>query len=229
MNRDSLKVLENLNHSDVVILCDFDGTISTTETLGFLFSEFAESRFEYARQWARGEIDMRDEIRLTFKTVKATKKEMEAALNDVEIDPGFPEFLEFGRKKGYTFAIISDGLEWYIKYLLQQYGINDIPIYANWIYFNPGGFHFEFPWFDEETHRRGVCKPKIARAYRKRSKTLVFVGDGRSDIDIIHEADIVYSRGWLAGYCFAKGIGKDEIYDWYDLREKWEEPVFMEE
>ena len=228
MNRSSIKELENLNQSGMVILCDFDGTISTTETLGFLFSEFAESRFEYARQWVRGEIDMRDEIRLTFKTIKASKEEMQAALNKVEIDPGFPEFLEFGRKKGYTFAIISDGLEWYIQYLLQKYGISDIPIYANRILFNSDDFHFEFPWFDEETHRRGVCKPKIARAYRKHADTLVFVGDGRSDIDVIHEADIVYSKGWLAGYCFAKGIGKDEFFDWYDLKEKFQMLNFNE-
>lgn len=222
MKRTLLKELENLNPSDVVILCDFDGTISTTETLGFLFLEFAESRFEYARQWARGEIDMRDEIRLTFETITATQEEMEAALNKVEIDPGFPEFLEFGRDKGFSFAIISDGLEWYIKYLLNRYDIYDIPVFANRIFFEPDGFRFEFPWFDEETHRRGVCKPKIARAYRKHAETLVFVGDGRSDIDIIHEADIVYSRGWLAGYCFAKGIGKDEFFDWYDLKEKFQ-------
>jgi len=228
MKSTSLKELENLDQSDVVILCDFDGTISTTETLGFLFSEFAESRFEYARQWARGEIDMRDEIRLTFETVNATREEMEQALNKVEIDPGFPEFLEFGREKGYSFAIISDGLEWYIKYLLQRYSISDIPVYANRLFFEPDGFRFEFPWFDEETHRRGVCKPKIARAYRKHAETLIFVGDGRSDIDIIHEADIVYSKGWLAGYCFAKGIGEDEFFDWYDLREKFQSLEFNE-
>jgi len=222
MNTDSLEKIVNLEQRDIAVLCDFDGTITTTETLGFLFSEFAESRFEYARQWARGEIDMRDEFRLTFKTVKANKKEMEEALNEIEIDPGFPEFLEFGREKGYTFAIISDGLEWYIEYLLNRYNIHDIPIFANQIFFEPDGFRFEFPWFDEETHRRGVCKPKIARAYRKHSKKLVFVGDGRSDIDIIHEADIVFSHGWLAGYCFAKGLGKDEFFDWYDLEDKWQ-------
>jgi 2,3-diketo-5-methylthio-1-phosphopentane phosphatase len=197
--------------------------------LGFLFSEFADARFEYARQWKRGEIDMRDELRLTFNTIKASKAEMERALNSVEIDPGFLAFLDYGRERGYNFAIISDGLEWYIQYLLNRYGIDEIPVYANRIYFEERNFRFEFPWYDEETHRRGVCKPKIARAYHKHAKTLVFVGDGRSDIDIIHEADIVYSRGWLAGYCFAKGLGKDEFYDWFDLKDKWQELTLIDE
>lgn len=217
----SLAQLENLEGRKVAVLCDFDGTITTTETLGFLFKEFAGSGFDYVRQWAQGEIDMRDELILTFKTVKAKKEEMECALNRKEIVPGFPEFLEFGRKRGYTFAIISDGLEWYIKHILDRYHISDIPIFANRIFFEPDGFRFEFPWFDEETLRRGVCKPKIARAYRKHVETLVFVGDGRSDIDIIHEVDIVFPRGWLAGYCFAKGLGEGEFYDWYDLMDKW--------
>jgi len=222
MEKSSLEHLEHLRVSEIAVLCDFDGTITTTETLGFLFDKYAEARYEYARQWARGEIDMRDELRLTFNTVKASQEEMEEGLNQIEIDPGFIEFLEFGRRKGYTFAIVSDGLEWYIKYLLNRYQIHSILIYANRIYFEPDGFRFEFPWFDEETHRRGVCKPMIARAYRKHCDTLVFVGDGRSDIEIIHEADIVYSRGWLAGYCYAKGLGKDEFFDWYDLQEKWD-------
>lgn len=229
MNKNLLERLENLEHSEITFLCDFDGTVTNTESLGFLFSEYAESRFEYARQYAEGEIDMRDEIRLTFDTVKATKEEMEQGLNKIEITPGFHEFLEFGRERGYTFAIISDGLEWYIKYLLDRYELHDIPVYANRIIFEPDGFRFEFPWFDEETSRRGVCKPKIARVYRKYSRTLVFAGDGRSDIDVIHEADIVFSRGWLAGYCFGKGLANEEFYDWYDLKDKWENLAFNKE
>jgi 2,3-diketo-5-methylthio-1-phosphopentane phosphatase len=225
MNEDSWEQLDNLDQSEIAILSDFDGTITTTETLGFIFKEFAESRFEFVRQWARGEIDMRDEIRLTFNTIKSSKKEMEQVLDKVEIAPGFHDFLEFSRKEGYNFAIVSDGLEWYIKYILDRYHIYDIPVFANRIFFESNGFRFEFPWFDEETHRRGVCKPKIARFFKQHAKTLVFIGDGRSDIDIVHEADIVYSRGWLAGYCYAKGLGKDEFYDWYDLKDKWVEQI----
>ncbi len=223
MQKTSWDALDALPEGDLVVLCDFDGTITTTETLGFLFREFAASRFEFARQWARGEIDMREEIRATFRTVDASKEEMEKALDTIEIDPGFLDFLTFGRERGYAFAILSDGLEWYIQHILNRYGIQDIAVYANRIFFEPKSFRFEFPWFDEETARRGVCKPKIARKYRQRFKTLVFVGDGRSDIDVIYEADIVYSRGWLAGYCFALGLGEAEFFDWYDLGEKWRE------
>jgi 2-hydroxy-3-keto-5-methylthiopentenyl-1-phosphate phosphatase len=221
MQRASWNLLDDLPRGELAMLCDFDGTITSIDTVGFLFRKFAAAGLEYARQMVRGEMDMREELRATFRTVSASKEEMEAALNRVEIDPGFVDFLEFGRAKGYTFAILSDGLDWYIKYILGRYGIDDIDIFANRIFFEEDGFRFEFPWFDEETHRRGVCKPKIARVYRERFNTLVFAGDGISDIDVIHEVDHVFTRGWLAGYCYAKGINNRGFFDWYDLKEKW--------
>jgi 2,3-diketo-5-methylthio-1-phosphopentane phosphatase len=203
------------------VLCDFDGTITSIGTLGFLFREFAASRFEYTRQWARGEIDMREEIRATFRTIEATKEEMEKALDKIEIFPGFIEFLDFIREKDYTFAIVSDGLDWYIKYILNRYDVQNIPVFANQIYFEEKGFRFDFPWFHEDTERNGVSKLKIVQFHKQHFNHVVFIGDGKNDVDAAYEADIVYSRGWLAGYCFAKDLGQDEFYDWYDLREKW--------
>jgi 2,3-diketo-5-methylthio-1-phosphopentane phosphatase len=225
MNNTLWKQLDSLPKGKVAILSDFDGTITSTETLGFIFRKYAEAKLEYAKRWTRGEIDMREEFQATFETVKATKEEMEQGLSQIEIAPGFLEFLEYVRRKGFTFGIVSDGLEWYIRYILNRYHISDIPIYANRIFFEPAGYRFEFPWFHEETKRRGVCKSKIVRMYQNNFNTVVFIGDGRSDIDAVHEADIVFSKGWLAGYCFAKGMGEGEFYEWVDVKTKLEKQL----
>jgi 2-hydroxy-3-keto-5-methylthiopentenyl-1-phosphate phosphatase len=215
--------LKALQPTDVAILCDFDGTISRAETLGLLFRKFAASGMKHAERWQRGEIDMREEIRATFSTVTASKTEMEEALDEVDIETGFLDLYDYGRRAGYSFFIVSDGLEWYIDYILKRYGISDIPIFANRILFEDGGFRFEFPWFDDETPRRGVCKPLIARACRVQCEKLVYIGDGRSDIEIVHEADVVFARSWLAGYCYAKGLHAVEFHDWDELLIKWKE------
>jgi len=216
MDQEALKKLSNLPEGEVVFLCDFDGTITTSEALGTLYEKFAPPIM------ANSEFNMRKQVVATFGAVTASKEEMEAVLDTIEVDPGFLAFLSYGKKKGYTFAIVSDGLEWYIRYILDRYDIHNIEIYANRIYFEPEGFRFEFPWFDEETPRRGVCKLKIARAYKERFDTLVFVGDGHSDVDVVEVADIIFARGWLAGYCYAKGMLDVEIFGWRDLMAKWQ-------
>ena len=221
MNKKIRGQLENIPTTEVAILCDFDGTICRTETLGFLFREFASSSMHHVSRWERGEIDMREEIRATFSTVNASKAEMEKSLDMVDIDTDFLGFYDFTRREGYSFAIVSDGLDWYIDYILQRYEIKDIPIFANQILFENDGFRFEFPWFDIDTPRRGVCKPLIARAYRKRCEKLVFIGDGSSDVDVVHDVDLVFARGWLAGYCYARGLNAVEFRNWGDLETKW--------
>jgi 2-hydroxy-3-keto-5-methylthiopentenyl-1-phosphate phosphatase len=214
---------ESTSRGGVAVLCDFDGTICKTETLGFLFREFAACGMEHVLRWERGEIDMREEIRATFDTIRASKEQMEQSLDTLQIDLGFLKFLDLGRRRGYRVAILSDGLDWYIQYILRRYGVVDIPIFANRVFFENGGFRFEFPWFHEETARRGVCKRRIARTYRERCARVVFVGDGRSDVDVVGEVDLVFARGWLAGYCSGSGLRAVEFHDWEDLIAKWTE------
>jgi 2-hydroxy-3-keto-5-methylthiopentenyl-1-phosphate phosphatase len=208
----------------IAVLCDFDGTISEREVLGMLFRGFAASGMEHVWRWQCGQIDMREELRATFDTVRASKEEMERALDTIKIDPGFFRFLELARQRNYSLAIVSDGLDWYIRYILGLYAAADIPVFANRIVFGPDGIRIEFPWFDEQTPRRGVCKPKIAQAFRSRHAKVVYIGDGQSDVEVIREANLVFARGWLAGYCHGAGIEFVEFRDWDDLMVKWREP-----
>jgi 2,3-diketo-5-methylthio-1-phosphopentane phosphatase len=209
---------------EIVVLSDFDGTITPTQTMDFLYQRFAGCGLKYARKWERGEISTAEEIRATFKTVTATRKEMEQALVKIKIDPGFHAFYSFAIEKGYRLAILSDGLEWYIKLILEANGVTGIPIYANRIQFKKQGFRFEFPWQHEDHPLRGVSKAHIARRYRKNGAQIVYIGDGKSDTDVIHSADLVYAKGWLALHCIEQRISAIEFSTWHDLLDKWREP-----
>jgi 2,3-diketo-5-methylthio-1-phosphopentane phosphatase len=215
---------EQTSNSQVVVLCDFDGTICTANTMDFLYRKFAGCGMAFAEKWERGEISTAEEIRSTFATVDASREEMEQALSTLEIDEGFHHFLAYCHQRGYHVAVVSDGLEWYIEYILGQHGISDLPIYANRIHFENAGFRFEFPWFHEDTPLRGVSKPRILLSYQDQGKKVVYIGDGKSDTDAIHEADLVYARGWLAEHCTELGI-EAVVFDRFDeLIPKWREP-----
>lgn len=211
-------------HRPIAVLCDFDGTIATDQTMDFLYTRFAACGMAYAHQWERGEISTPEEIRLTFTTIDADKQEMEDALEEIQFDEGFHGFLRLAEDRGYLIAVVSDGLEWYIDFILKRHGISDLPIYANRIHFNPKGFRFEFPWSHEDTPMRGVSKPNIVRCYREKAAHVVYVGDGRTDVDVIHRVDLLYAKGWLARHCKKQRVDAIEFVDWQDLISKWREP-----
>ena len=206
----------------LAFLCDFDGTVCPTQTMDFLYQRFAVCGMEFAERWERGEISTQEEIELTFGTISASREEMEVAVDTIEIDPHFPAFLEFCRNHEYSFAIVSDGLEWYIDYILAKHGIQEVEIFANQIHFEGGGFRFDFPWYDDETPMRGVCKPMIVRRYKERGMKVVYAGDGMSDFEVIGVADHIFARRRLAIYAREQGVDFVEFSDCRDLLEKWQ-------
>ena len=207
-------------------LCDFDGTVCPTQMMDFLYQRFAACGMEFAERWGRGEISTQEEIVSTFATVSVSREEMEAALDTIEIDPHFPVFLEFCRNHETSFAIVSDGLEWYIDYILSRHDIHGVDIYANQIHFQHGGFHFEFPWYDDETPMRGVSKPMIVRRYQDRGAKVVYAGDGMSDFEVIGVADHIFARRKLARYAREQGVDFTEFNDFGDLLDEWQASSF---
>jgi 2-hydroxy-3-keto-5-methylthiopentenyl-1-phosphate phosphatase len=207
---------------DVAVLCDFDGTIVPCDTIGEIYRQFAApSCWEFVQRWIRGEISTQEELQACFGTFKATRGEMESLLTTIPIDPAFPQFLGFCQEQGYRFAIVSDGLGWCIDYILTQYGIDDVTVYANAIHFEPDGFRFSFPWYHRESPMRGVSKSAIVRRYQMEGCTVVFIGDGLSDTDAVKVADVVYAREKLLEYCRQRGIQVVEFFDFSELLAKW--------
>ena len=210
---------------DVAVLCDFDGTIVPCETIGEIYRRFAApSCWEFVQRWIRGEISTQEELQACFGTIKATRGEMESILTTIPIDPAFPPFLGFCQEQGYRFAIVSDGLGWCIDYILRQYGIDDVTVYANEIHFEPHGFRLSFPWYHPESPMRGVSKSAIVRRYQVEGCRVVFIGDGLSDTDAVKVADVVYAREKLLEYCRQRGIQAVGFSDLSELLAKWAIP-----
>ena len=205
----------------IAILCDFDDTISMLNVGDFLFKKFAGCGLEHTRRWERGEISSKEELIYTFATITASREEMEAAIASIEIDPGFKLLLDLSSQKGHQFAILSDGLEWYISYVLAQNNVRDVRIYANQIYFENGEYRFEFPWYRDETPMRGVCKPHIVRSFQSPSTKVVYIGDGLTDVDAVAFADFVYAKDYLLEHCLQQEIPVLKFNMISDVVENW--------
>ena len=205
------------------VLCDFDGTITSCEVIGKIYKKFACGNCEQlVKMWIQGEISTPEEIQGCFATIHATQQEMESELCSISIDANFPAFLDFCRKQNYPFAILSDGLQWYIDFILNLHGISGVTVYANQIHFKPTGFEFSFPWYDPNTPKRGTSKPLIIERYQNMGYQVTFIGDGLSDVEAVHFADKVYAKGKLLEICRSQNLPVIGFSDFADLLNIWQ-------
>jgi 2,3-diketo-5-methylthio-1-phosphopentane phosphatase len=188
-----------------VVLSDFDGTVSQDLNC-MIYAKFASVGMYYADLWELGEISTPEEIKLTFETITASHSEIADEIRKADFDPHFVEFVRLCIEKGLEVAIVSDGLEWSIETVLSKHGVPKIDIYANQIFFEEDGFRFAFPWRDERYPHAGVCKPLVIKKFHAEGKRVIYIGDGRSDHDAIHDADVVYAKDQLLAYCQAENV-----------------------
>jgi 2-hydroxy-3-keto-5-methylthiopentenyl-1-phosphate phosphatase len=206
----------------IAVLSDFDGTITIGGVMDLIYTKFAEpSCWELVERWIRGEITTPQEIQGCFSSMKATREEMESILDSVQIDPSFPEFVQFCQKQKYPLAVLSDGLKWYISYILNRFRIDGLQIYANEINFLPDGYQITTPYFDPITPKRGVSKPRIIEKFKSDGYKVIFIGDGLSDIEAVHVADVIYARDELLNYCVRKNVPATGFSDMRELISKW--------
>ena len=209
----------------IAVLSDFDGTLTLQNALNTLYRKFgAPFCKEVEELWDRGEISTMEEITTCFSTFNASREDMENTLSGIALDPAVHQFLRFCHEQDYEFAIVSDGLRWYIDFILSNHGIYEVAIYANEIHFTHNGFQFSFPWHDSSSPLRGVSKLSIVRSYQARHYKVVFIGDGLSDTDAIQAADIVYARDELLEYARLQDIRTIPFNNLNDLLDKWELP-----
>ncbi|NPU85677.1 MAG: MtnX-like HAD-IB family phosphatase [Syntrophaceae bacterium] len=188
----------------VLVLCDFDGTISRTDVGNRLFNRFTGRGWqEIDEAYCRGEIGSREAYTRVAAILEGDRERMLAfVLREAELDGHFPAFRRFCRETGLDLIIVSDGLDFYINAVLRKHGLEDIPIHANRTLFRAGKPpSIEFPWASEDCGRCGTCKRGILRSRRGRYDVIVYVGNGHSDVCPSAEADLVFAKGVLLQIC----------------------------
>lgn len=94
------------------VFVDFDGTIAPSDTTDLLLQQFADPRWQdIEEEWKAGRIGSRECLVRQIDLVRATPAEVDTFLQDIEIDPGFPEFVALCQDEGHDVTVVSDGLD----------------------------------------------------------------------------------------------------------------------
>ncbi len=208
----------------VRIYIDFDGTITQRDVGDSIFERFLRPELLAAgwhdhiiREWKAGRLSSRDCLAVECENSVVTRDELDGLLETHTLMPGFPVFAEYCRRNDIPLEILSDGLDYYIAFILKKFGIDDIPIRANRLLFSDGTIRAEFPYEDRGCGRCGNCKRWHIESNRRDGEKIVYIGDGYSDRYAIRSADTVFARADLAGYCDLTGLPYHPFDDFHDV------------
>ena len=183
------------------VFVDFDGTIAPLDTTDLLLERFADPRWhEIEEQWKAGAIGSRECMVRQIDLVRATPEELDRFIEEIEFDPGFPDFVRLCTGLGHAVTVVSDGLDRTVGTVLKRAGI-DVPFRANRLaWAGEDRWRLQFPHSRSDCAAlAGNCKCQFAEAEIARGR--IVVGDGRSDYCIAGREDLVLAKGSLVSHC----------------------------
>lgn len=194
--------------TSLILFTDFDGTVSTQDVGNRLFHHFSQGRSDDpVERWKRNEIDSRQCLLDEAAAMRdITEDELFAFIDGFAIDPTFPAFVTWARSWQIPLYVLSDGLDIYIRRLLASHGLGDLDIYANTAALENGRFRFSFPYLEGSCGQCANCKGSHIRNLRTPGSRAVYIGDGKSDLCALPEADMVFAKDFLAEHCLREGI-----------------------
>jgi 2-hydroxy-3-keto-5-methylthiopentenyl-1-phosphate phosphatase len=187
----------------MLIVVDFDGTISVNDTIDAMLEKFSSPEWiEIERTWLNGDIDAVTCMTKQISLVKADNISLESFFRSIQLDASFLPFFKYVTQFSKV-VIASDGLDHAIKVALRNAGWPEIPIYSNHLNFVPDGIEISFPLRKLDCKGgNGMCKCAVANSLVKEvDEPIVLIGDGKSDACIAAMADIVFAKGSLISHC----------------------------
>jgi len=205
-----------------LILCDFDGTISIRDMGYVLLNRFSSGDWESIdRDFCEGKIGSREAYALIAKILKGDKESvLRFTREHSQIDPHFKSVYQYCLENDIDVKIVSDGLDFYIRTILDAHQLSGIPFYSNTTHLRAdGGTNIFFPHSSEECGLCGTCKKQIVRNHRKEYEKIFFVGNGFSDRCGARESDFVFAKDSLYPYCIDQDITCHFFQDFSDILE----------
>ena len=189
------------------ILCDFDGTISPTDTTDTLLDAFAAPEWRTIdTEMTEGSFGSRVARERQTALARASQAEIDRHLDTVKLDPGFAAFVAETMRLGLPLTIVSDGYDYSIKRIFANHGIENLDILCNALAFEDDNrIGVTFPYADPDCAvEAGMCK--CAAMGRLRNRKSVLIGNGYSDFCTAGAADFVFARDNLIQHCKEENI-----------------------
>lgn len=208
----------------IVVQCEFDETVTAVD-LGFGLREaFAPDGWAAMEEdFLAGRCSPEENITKQFKLIKASKQDIEDfVLGNVVLRPEFGEFVDYCRGVGLKLVIVSSGLDIYIDLILGLLELEDLDVHSGKVTIGSDGIDVVYLNPDGDRIESGL-KEAYVRHYKEAGNTVVYIGQGLSDIAPAEAADYVIARSSLAEHLTEQGISYDKFDTFQDVGKCLEE------
>ena len=191
----------------ILIQCDFDGTVTEDDISFMLLDAFAKGDWRAInKQYSDGKITVGQFNERAFGLVRAGKKEMLNYLKDrVKVRSGFQKLVELCQQKGIRFVIVSNGLDFYIKEVLEDIGLLNLEYHAAETRFHANKLKVRYIGPDGSVVDSGY-KEKYINQYLNEGYHVVYIGNGTSDLSPARGAHQIFATESLLENCQRTGL-----------------------
>ena len=202
----------------MIIQCDFDGTITEEDVSFTLLDHFAQGDWrELFQQYRDNKISVGDFNTKAFAMVKAGREELLEVVRDkVKLRAGLHQLLTYCQSRGFRFLIVSNGLDFYIKSILEGVGLGNIEVHAAQTRFHPDGLEVQYIG-PEGTPLNRDFKEAYTKEFLKQGYQVIYVGNGPSDISPASLAQHVFARDGLLECCRERNLECKPFDDLNDI------------
>jgi 2-hydroxy-3-keto-5-methylthiopentenyl-1-phosphate phosphatase len=188
---------------------DFDGTLAGRDVLDDLIRRFSrdDSWKMIEERWQAGLIGSRQCLEQQLALLDLSNEELNAFLDSVPLDPGAVGLLKFLEKFEVPAAILSDGIDRFIRKIIRRHGVTNLPVRSNTIRRKGRSMELHCPHSKESCSSASAhCKCGSAEAIGDVNRGTIYIGDGRSDLCASRKADFVFAKNVLARLLDEEGI-----------------------
>ncbi len=209
------------------VFVDFDGTITRRDVGEAMFLEFgdADSANRIIQDWIDKNINAVQcwqQLCSSIKSLNITA--FDKFINEIEIDEGFVKFVDYCQSNGIEITVLSDGLDYYIKRILDKEKLNHLRVFSNQLLIDDNNNLVPlFPFTDEECDRCANCKRNHVLNLSSEEDYSVYIGDGWSDTCPSQYCDFIFAKNSLLKYCEKNRISFFPYTNFFDVIKRFEE------
>ena len=191
----------------LLVQCDFDDTITVGNVSVDLRERFAPEEWRGLEcEYHAGKYSVEESNVRQYALITVSKKEIEEfARTKVVVRESFGGFVDYCRNAGIELVVVSSGLDLYINPTITREGLDGLEVHSARGNVTRNSIEVEYTDPSGKPLVRGF-KEAYTREFKRKGYTVVYIGDGKSDIVPASEADFVIARSSLERHLKCKGL-----------------------
>lgn len=202
----------------MLVQCDFDGTVTRNNLSVLLRERFACAGWqEVDRQYLAGGLTVEQSNSIQFGLIKEPRERLEQfVVAHIDIRPGFAGFVRYCQQETISLVIVSSGLDFYIEAVLAAIGMAHLKLHCAQAAFSQHGIGVRYVDPQGNLVDRDF-KLRYLNWLQQRDNSVVYIGDGLSDLAVARQASSVLATGSLCWLLDAESIPYQPFDDFHDV------------